>query len=209
VNSARRAVKGLLAEAVLVAAAGAILAFAANGLSPRGLQLRRDVFFLSAQPSTNATRSNSPTASQPTNQLSPLESLAAALQAEGLRVADSNLVAQLFHDPRCQQDLVVFLDARPEEDYQAGHIPGAYAFDYQKPEKYISTVLPACQAAQQVLVYCNGGDCELSHLAARTLSQWGVPKEKLFVYGGGITEWTNNRMPFEIGERRSGNVHQY
>lgn len=131
------------------------------------------------------------------------------LRAEGLRLADINFVAQLFHDPRCQQDLVVFLDARPEQDYQAGHIPGAYVFDYQNPEKYVATVLPACQSAQQVLVYCNGGDCELSHLAARTLTQWGVPKEKLFVYGGGITEWTNNRMPFEIGARRSGDLHQY
>jgi rhodanese-related sulfurtransferase len=199
----------VVGEAVLVAAAGCVFAFAANWLSPHGIQLRRDVFFLTAQPSDNPTRTNSATASPTTTQPSPSESLAAALQAEGLRLADSNLVAQLFHDPRCQQDLVVFLDARPEKDYQAGHIPGAYPFDYRYPQNYVSTVLPACQTAQEVLVYCNGGDCELSQFAARLLSQWGVAKDKLFVYGGGITEWTNNRMPFEIGGRRSGNLRQY
>jgi len=34
----------------------------------------------------------------------------------------------------------------------------------------------------------------------------GIPKEKVFVYGGGFTEWTNNGMPFELGQRNSGEL---
>jgi hypothetical protein len=31
-------------------------------------------------------------------------------------------------------------------------------------------------------------------------------KGKLFVYGGGWTEWSTNRMPAELGQRGSGQL---
>jgi len=65
-------------------------------------------------------------------------------------------------------------------------------------------VLGACQNAEKVVVYCNGGDCEDSQFAAVTLRDTGVPKEKLFVYPGGMAEWATNGWPIEIGARKSG-----
>jgi len=142
-----------------------------------------------------------------TNAASPWEILRARLAEKGLTLADSNQVTQLFHDPRYEQELIVFVDARDDQSYKKGHIPGAYQFDYHYFEKYLHTLLPACQAAQQILVYCNGGDCEDSEFAATMLRDAGIPKEKLFVYGGGITEWTNTNLPLEAGVRKSGTLN--
>jgi len=197
--------KKVLLEAVLVAVIGGTLAFFANAISPRGLKLTQDYFPGAARPRPSlAPSTNRVHAASGTNVTSPWEILRARLAEKGLTLADSNQVTQLFHDPRYEQELIVFVDARDDQSYKKGHIPGAYQFDYHYFEKYLPTLLPACQAAQQILVYCNGGDCEDSEFAATMLRDAGIPKEKLFVYGGGITEWTNTNLPLEAGVRKSG-----
>jgi len=67
-------------------------------------------------------------------------------------------------------------------------------------------VLPVCQAAEQIVVYCNGGDCDDSESAAILLRDVGIANRKLFIYTGGIPEWTTNGLPVEIGGRNSGNL---
>ena len=73
------------------------------------------------------------------------------------------------------------------------------------PENYLTNVVPVCLAAQQIVFYCNGGDCDDSeHAAIMLRDSIALPKEKVFVYGGGMTEWASNRLPIEIGARNSG-----
>ena len=98
------------------------------------------------------------------------------------------------------------LDARSKNEYQAGHIPGAYHLDYYHPDRYLPAVLPVCQNASRSVVYCSGGDCEDSELTALMLRDGGVPNEKLFVYSGGMTEWDEKKEPIETGERNSGKM---
>lgn len=197
----------VLLEGLVVAAAGAVLAFAANAVSNRGLTLTRNYFPNDVRLAANARPGTAlPGHSPATNSVSPLERLEAQAQELGLRVADSKLALQLFKDPRRDQDGVVFIDARDAEHYQAGHIPGAYQLDYYHKEDYLPATLPVCLAAQEILVYCNGGACEDSLLTASVLLAPVVSKEKLLVYAGGFTEWTNNRLPVEIGPRRSGRL---
>ena len=128
------------------------------------------------------------------------------LRAQDLQAADSNLVATLFKDIRYEQELFVFIDARNEQEYGKGHVPGAYLFDRYRAENYLGTVLPVCQTADRVVVYCNGGDCEDSEFTAITLRQAGIPGERLWVYAGGLGEWITNGMPVEAGERKSGQI---
>ncbi|PWU14671.1 MAG: hypothetical protein C5B50_16845 [Verrucomicrobia bacterium] len=200
--------KRIVQEALLVAVAGIALSFAANALSPHGLKLTTNYFPAkkSTQPSAGATNVN-PASSNAVADLTPSERLAAALKENGLQLADSNLVLRLLHDPRYEQQLVVFIDARSEEHYKEGHIPGAFQFDHFHFEKYIPTLMPVCQGAEQIVVYCDGGDCELSQHAAMFLrDSFAVPAQKLYVYGGGINEWNANHLPVEIGERKSGQI---
>lgn len=198
--------KSVVLEALVVAIVGAALAFAANALSPRGLKLTRDFFGTGAPPVTNqpAATNVAVAVAATTNTPSLEELLAARLRERGLTLVGSNQVVQLFHDPRRELHLVLFVDAREDQYYKKGHIPGAFQLDYYRPENYLAALLPLCQLAEQIVVYCNGGDCEDSEFAARFLLDASVPKEKLLVYGGGLSEWITNGLPIEIGERLSG-----
>ena len=207
----RSAAKYVLLDAALVVVIGAVFAFAANRVSPRGLALTRNYFpagtgrLVSATPPAAGLHNAAGTNSLPVD---PTQLLAAELKEKGLQLVDGTQAVQLFHDPRFKQNTVVFVDARDEQHYREGHIPGAYEFDPYRPEKYFDTVLPVCQAAEQIVVYCNGGDCDDSETAAILLRDVGIPGPKLLVYGGGITEWTTNGLPVEIGGRNSGDVRK-
>lgn len=177
---------------MLVATVGAVLAFAANAISPRGLTLTRNYFPGATKGAVSA----------------PGVPAVAGIKEKSLQWVDGKRVLHLFNDPRFQQQMIVFIDARDQEQYHEGHIPGAYEFDPYYPEKHLVTVLLVCQAAEEVVVYCNGGDCEDSQFAAITLRDAGILNQKLSVFAGGLTEWTTNGLPVETGERNSGNVRQ-
>ena len=203
------AVKRIFCEALFVAVIGAAFAFGANLVSPRGLALTRNYFPAGvSRPVPAATGVALPRAVASTNPpaLSPAQLLAARLKEQGLQSVDGRQAAQLFHDPRFQRGGIAFIDARDEQHYREGHIPGACEFDPYYPEKYFPTVLPVCPAAEQIVIYCNGGDCDDSESAAITLRDVGIANQKLFIYTGGITEWTTNGLPVEIGGRNSGNL---
>jgi rhodanese-related sulfurtransferase len=214
--------KRLLFEAALVMLTGALLAFAANWLSPRGLSLTRD-YFPSAQhvaaaggaPSTAApsaipntgagqTNTNTPGPGALLNATSVVDKAALRLKEKGLLPLSYPEVERLFRDPRFEQERVLFVDARDDHHYEAGHIPGAYQFDRYFPERYLPALLPACQTAEQLVVYCAGGNCEDSEFAAIALRDAGISAERLGVYVGGITEWMAKGGPVESGARKSG-----
>jgi rhodanese-related sulfurtransferase len=174
---------------------GGLVALAANFLSPRGLSLTRDYFPVRFQADARVTT---------TGESADLTE--EHLTAQGLPLADHQLVARLFHDPRRDQELIVFVDARDEQHYMAGHIPGAYPFDRYRLENYLPSLLPVCQTAETIVIYCTGGSCEDSGFAALTLRDAGVGNAKLFVYSGGITEWQNTGLPLETGTRNSGTL---
>ena len=204
----RSAVGRILLEAALVAVVGAVFAFAANRVSPRGLSLARNYFPRETNDMIRAGAGvNLPETATGTNStaLSSPPSLAGQMKQKELQLIDGHRAVQLFHDSYLKSGSIAFIDARDEEHYQAGHIPGAYEFDPYHPEKYFTAVLPVCRAAEQIVVYCNGGDCDDSKTAALLLRDVGTPNRKLFIYTGGITEWTDNHLPLETGARNSGN----
>lgn len=190
--------KKVLLEGLLVAVLGAIVAFAGNALSPRGLKLTRDYF--PAQSPSGGSQVTGAGAATGSSTNSEWDTLAARLKEDGLGLIDGQKALELFQDPRRAEGLIIFVDARNPEHYEEGHIPGAYEFDYYHYDNYLAKVVPACQNAQHIVVYCTGGKCDDSRLAANFLG--GImPKEKLMVYAGGITEWTEKRLPLEKGGR--------
>ena len=190
-----------------MAVIGAALAFAANALSPYRIDLSKDPHpsRRAASPGTSPGTNVAAAAAAITN--SPMELLAARMRDNGLQLADSNQVLKFFNDPRRLQDAIIFIDAREDENYQAGHIPGAYQFYHYYPEKYLTNVISACLTAEQIVFYCNGGECDLSLDAAITLRD-AIPiqKGKIYVYGGGFHEWVTNGLPIELGARNSGQL---
>ncbi len=190
--------KDILLEGLLVGLTGAVLAFAANAVSPHGLKLIRNY---SPGGALAVSRVN-PGTTDP-GQPSGLQLVEKQLAAEGLQLIDSKHVAELFNDPAKEQGLIVFVDARDDEHFFAGHIPGAYQLDHYHPENYLAQVLPACQVAQKIVVYCKGGTCEESEQTAIFLRDAGIPKDRLFVYAGGFDDWSAQHRPMETGDRFS------
>jgi rhodanese-related sulfurtransferase len=203
--------KRVLLEALMIATVGLAFSLLANLASPRGLSLRRDYFpgnkthhgqtNVSANPSNNAAAPATNGADQSVREIA-----VARLKEKGLQAVDAEKVMQLFRDPQYEQESIVFIDARDDRHYQEGHIPGAYQFDRYYPEKHLAAVLPACFNAKNIVVYCTGGNCEDSEFAALTLKEAGIPQDRIAVYVGGITEWTRNGWPVEVGERKSGRM---
>jgi rhodanese-related sulfurtransferase len=199
-------VKRVLLEALLVAALGAVVAFATNAVSPRGLKLTQDYFHGETAPLPRPKTNPAQFITTTTNSV--VDPVVARLKEKGLQVVNGDQAAELFHDPLYQKGGIIFIDARNDEHYHGGHIPGAYQFDNYHPENFMGAVFPVCQSAQKIIVYCTGGNCEDSQFAALTLRDAQIPIEKLFVYTGGITEWTNRGYAIELGERNSGRLHK-
>lgn len=196
-----RAGPALLRETAFLLVSGIAFALLANQFSPRGLSLPRDYFPKSpSAPAPVASSAPVPTNAAPTK----AEGAAERLANKGLGVIGTTEAEELFRDPQFAQEQIIFIDARDDAQYQAGHIPGAFQFDRYYPEKYLPSVLPACLTANRIVVYCNGGQCEDSEFAALTLLEAGIPAQKVSVYLGGITEWIAQKKPIEIGERKSG-----
>jgi len=207
--------KKVVFEGVLIAFIGALLALAGNAVSPRGISLTHDFFHVSdrapvasAPVATNLSSSTSTnTGAIQSTPNRPSHDLATTLKQEGLGLANGERAIELFNDPRRLQNLVLFIDARHDEEYKAGHIPGAYQFDYYYADKFLGALIPVVQQAQLIVVYCNGGDCTDSHYAALELANI-VPRDRLMVYVGGITEWKGKGLEVEVGERNSGTLRK-
>jgi rhodanese-related sulfurtransferase len=196
----------ILLEAVSVALLGIALGFVANYLSPRGLGLAHDYFPgrpLDPDAVVSGKVPNGQPAVQPNSKQEPKQGTESPavlrLKQNGLQMVDAAQIWELYNDPRYQQQIIVFIDARDDRHFAEGHIPGAHQFDHYHPEKFLGTIFPLCQAAEKVVVYCNGGDCEDSEYAAIMLKDAGIGKEKLFVFVGGITEWRAKKHPIETG----------
>lgn len=197
-------------EAFIVGAVGFAIAMVANSLSPRGLSLTRN-YFPPAPTQVSSATNNAGVVASPAllaTNASHENKLAERLAARGLRLIEFAGVRQLYQDPRREQELIVFVDARNEQSYLEGHIPAAYHFDHYYPDKYLPEVFPACRQAEIVVVYCIGGDCEDSEFASAYLVDAGIPAARLNVFAGGFEAWKTNGMPVEIGPRGSGELQQ-
>lgn len=203
--SSKSDIRAIVTEAAIVVIAGLGIGLAANELSPRGLALSRNYFPAGTNQAPVAPRQvqAAPVAAD-TNESPAAAELSERLRGKGLRELKRSQAEALLRDLRSRDGRIVFVDARNPDDYQDGHIPGAYELDPYHPEKELGNVLPVCLAAEKVVVYCTGGDCEDSDTAAILLRDGGVPGGKLFVYGGGITEWQAAHLPVETGVRNSG-----
>jgi rhodanese-related sulfurtransferase len=207
VSSRSSTVVSIALEAGVVVLAAAAFAFAANEVSPRGLNLQRNYFPAGTNHAlAPILYSRPPVAVSNTSEQPALDTVDQRLKDKGLQPVSRAKTEELFRDPRFQEGLVVFVDARNPAEYGDGHIPGAYELDPYHPEQQLADVLARCQSAEQVVVYCAGGDCEDADSTAIMLRDAGVPNQKLFVYGGGYTEWAENHLPLERGARESGSV---
>ncbi|HZL99207.1 MAG TPA: rhodanese-like domain-containing protein [Planctomycetota bacterium] len=210
--------RATLVEALLIGAGGLCLGLLGNAVSPAGLRIGRDYFPRGAERAAEASGATPPgatpqahgaadaaTGSAPPAAASAAEALIIEHLAEhGLDAIRFEEARALYLDPSYAPGGLLFIDARRDEDYAAGHVPLALQFDHYRAERHLDAVMQAAPGTSRIVVYCNGGNCEDSEFAATTLKDFLPDPGRICVYVGGIEEWTARGMPLETGERGSG-----
>ena len=112
------------------------------------------------------------------------------------------LSIQQFLDLRLKGVKAVFIDVRPnQEDYLAGHIPGAGHFPFQHLEKIVGVVPPD----QKIIVTCGCSPfkkCPHAVPGAKRLMAKGFKDVNVLVLPKGISSWT--MTPLEKGAPKQG-----
>lgn len=94
-------------------------------------------------------------------------------------------------------DNIYILDARTEDDYKEGHIPGAILFDFYQFEIFADRVLPLIDPEGDIIVYCSSPLCDSSSFLATELFSMGY--FNIYLYKDGFQKWKNEGLPIEKG----------
>ena len=93
-----------------------------------------------------------------------------------------NITAEEAKEIMDSEEGYTILDVREQEEYDAGHIPGAILIPYTQIEEMANEMLP--EKDQLILVYCRSG--RRSKIAAEALAELGYTNIQEF---GGIIDW--------------------
>lgn len=83
---------------------------------------------------------------------------------------------------------VALLDVRPEEEFEAGHLPEAINI----PLEQLESMLDKLPADREIVAYCRGPYCVMSHQAVMRLQRLGYRVRR---YEEGYPEWKAAGLP--------------
>jgi rhodanese-related sulfurtransferase len=86
---------------------------------------------------------------------------------------------------------VVWVDARPAEDYGVEHVPGAILLNLEGWDQLFPEFLDRWAPGKRVVVYCSAATCELSREVAERLRKNGIPS--VYVLKGGWEAWKTQK----------------
>ena len=89
-----------------------------------------------------------------------------------------------------EQGTVTLLDVRPEHEYRAAHLPGAINLPMDRLDQALE-VLPR---DREIVAYCRGPYCVLSHQAAQRLREFGFQVRR---FQEGLPEWRAAGLPVQ------------
>jgi rhodanese-related sulfurtransferase len=95
---------------------------------------------------------------------------------------------------------VIWLDARPKDQFEIEHIPEAKLLNEQGFDEQLLTILDTLQTATQpVIIYCGGQKCEASRHVREKLTAL-VPLDHCYILKGGWPAWKEAQgMPAKAG----------
>ena len=83
---------------------------------------------------------------------------------------------------------VMWVDARPDTQFQAGHIPNAIQLNEDRWDELLSRMLGVWSPDRRVIVYCSSQSCAASHEVAKRLRENAGLKD-VYVLKGGWETW--------------------
>jgi len=94
------------------------------------------------------------------------------------------------------QKKAVFIDARDQWEYSENHIKGAInipEFSFSPDDSKLKDI----EITDDIVIYCDGTDCDTSKRLASELTKIGYTN--CFVFIGGISAWIEADLPIEKG----------
>ncbi len=93
---------------------------------------------------------------------------------------------------RSWDDNVIWVDARPAEEFEQDHIPGAFSLNEDRWNELLPQFLGQWSPEKKVVVYCNEQSCNASREVAKRLRDEAQLKN-VFVLDGGWESWLKNK----------------
>jgi len=95
-------------------------------------------------------------------------------------------------------DSLMWVDARPAEEFQHDHIPGAISLNEDSWNELLPQFLGQWSPEKKVVVYCSAQSCNAAAEVARRLREEAQLKDNegkncVFVLEGGWEEWLKRR----------------
>ena len=212
--------KQAIIELVFLTLASVTVALAVNEIRERkAIEITKDYFRTTADVSNTqsppepkpspASTPAAPLSTAESSQATPPPSQNASAQPaatpakkrleHGFQTVTVDEAHEIFDDPGTEQGLNVFIDARDDEYFAEGHIPGAIQCYPYEMSRYYDRVKAAAEGAEKVIVYCGGGDCEDSAMVCKELQDMGIPYEAIYLFEGGWKEWAARGLHAEKG----------
>lgn len=199
----------LLSEILIILAVSSVLAFWFNGLSnPKGIALIREQQVLETASDNEfdqLTETTSPPATIANVDTLPIKKdstkVISTPPKDTAKTTPTNSedngpvkpksvsyaqVKKLLADPS-----VMVIDARNEHEFAEGRLPRARNIFAMEFEQYIPELI-GMNKDIKIIVYCGGGQCELSHEVSNNLI--GLGFKKVYIYLGGWEDWKKNGM---------------
>ncbi|MBF0573135.1 MAG: rhodanese-like domain-containing protein [Desulfamplus sp.] len=116
-----------------------------------------------------------------------------------------------------ENNAAIFIDARPKEQYEEGHIQDALSLPWQEVDTYFMEVAPILEErlskiakvnsdngenkniSNAIITYCDGESCELSHELALFLKEMGFNNVHIIV--NGWTVWHKAGLPVSVEKK--------
>ena len=86
---------------------------------------------------------------------------------------------------------VLWVDARPESDYEVEHIPGAVSLNPDNWSEQLPRFLDGWRPSEKAVVYCSAASCDTSREIADRLRRSGV--DPVYYLRGGWEAWKTTR----------------
>ena len=93
---------------------------------------------------------------------------------------------------RAWSDGAIWVDARPDNEFEHEHVPGALLLNEDRWNELLPQFLAAWSPDKKVVVYCSTQGCNASREVARRLRNEAQLKD-VFVLEGGWEEWLKSR----------------
>ncbi len=90
---------------------------------------------------------------------------------------------------------VLFVDARSQDNYEDGHLPGAVSLPVGQFDEQIESFLNQHSPDTPIVTYCSGRTCEDSHNLAQLFSDVGFTNVSVFI--DGFPGWEAQGYPIE------------